>query len=126
MKPVLSVIALMLLLWTTSHADEGPRTVGVYKDHIKADREKGVSLDHTLHHMLYLTGIGDGFAVINKQRMDRGVRPLYCKPESTILDGGDYMRILETALARTDQPIGNHLPVAEAMLVALVAKFPCE
>ena len=126
MRAVISGMALTLILWTVSHAQEQPRTVGVYKDHISADRKKGATVDHTLHHMLYLTGIGDGFRIINKHRLARGESPLYCLPDDTLLGGADYMKILDNALFRTDSSIENHLPVAEAMLIALVAEYPCQ
>ena len=104
---------------------EEPRTVAMYKRHIEADKQQGAGLDHTLHHMLYLTGVSDGYVVLNKKREADGQKPLYCQPSSKTLDGSDYMKILGEALSQTKDPIADHLSVAEAMLLALKGEFRC-
>ena len=125
MKCIITAFALTLLSITTCYAAE-PRTVGAYKDHMKVDSQHKPDLDHTLHHLLYLTGISDGYAVINKQRMADKQKPLYCQPETEILHGADYMRILEKTLNHSDSPVPDHFSVAEAMLLSLEEEFPCQ
>ena len=125
MKHIITAFALTLLSITTCYAAE-PRTVGAYKDHMKVDSQHKPDLDHTLHHLLYLTGISDGYAVINKQRMADKQKPLYCQPETEILHGVDYMRILEKTLNHSDNPVPDHFSVAEAMLLSLEEEFPCQ
>ena len=77
MKRIITAFALTLLSITTCYAVE-PRTVDAYKDHMKVDSQQKPDLDHALHHMLYLTGVSDGYAVLNKQKMDDKQKPLYC------------------------------------------------
>ena len=125
MKRIITASALTLLLITTCYAAE-PRTVGAYKDHMEVDSQHKPDLDHTLHHMLYLTGVSDGYVVINKQRMADKQKPLYCQPETEILHGADYMRILEKTLNHSDNPVPDHISVAEAMLLSLEEEFPCQ
>lgn len=124
MKRILTAFALTLLAITTCYAVE-PRTVGAYMEHMKIDSQKKPDLDHTLHHMLYLTGVSDGYAVMNKQKIADAQKPLYCQPETARLNGYDYMRILEKTLNSPDKPVPDLFSVAEAMLLALKKEFPC-
>jgi len=125
MKHIITVFTVTLLLITTCYAEE-PRTVGIYKRHMQADKQQKKDFDHILHHMLYLSGISDGYTTINKQRKADKQKLLYCQPDTEILHGADYMRILEEALNRPDTPIVDQLTIAEAMLLALQAEFPCK
>ena len=125
MKRIITAFALTLLSITTSYAVE-PRTVGAYKDHMKVDSQQKPGLDHTLHHMLYLTGVSDGYAIMNKHKMANKQNPLYCQPETEVLSEADYMRILEKTLNHPGNPAPDHFLVAEAMLLALKEEFPCQ
>jgi hypothetical protein len=125
MKRIITAFALALLSITTSYAVE-PRTVGAYIDHMKVDKQQKPDLDHTLHHMLYLTGVSEGYEVVNKQQRADKQKRLFCQPETEMLNGTDYMRILERSLNRPDKPVPDHLSVAEAMLLALKEEFPCK
>jgi len=125
MKRIITALVLTLLSITTCYAVE-PRTVGAYKAHMKVDIQQKPDLDHTLHHMLYLTGVSDGYAIINKHKMANKQNPLYCQPETEVLSGADYMRILEKTLTHHDNPVPDHFSVAEAMLLALREEFPCQ
>ena len=125
MKSIIAFFAVTLLSTTTCYAEE-PRTVGIYKRHMAIDRQQKKNFDHILHHLLYLSGISDGYATINMRRKADKQKLLYCQPEAEILNGADYMRILEEALKRSDNPIADHLTVAEALLLALEEEFPCQ
>lgn len=125
MKHFITVFVVTLLLITTCYAEE-PRTVGIYKRHMQIDKQKKKDFDHILHHMLYLNGISDGYTIINKQRRADKQKVLYCQPDTEILNGADYLRILEKALNRPDTQIADQLSIAEAMLLALQEEFPCQ
>lgn len=125
MKQFITIIAVSLLTITYCYAEE-PRTVRTYKRHIKSDEHQGKDFDHAIHHMLYLSGVGDGYRAINKQRKADKQKPLYCQLDAQTLDGADYVKILEKALKNPDNPIADQLTVAEAMLLALKEEFPCQ
>jgi hypothetical protein len=124
MKRIITIFAVTLLTITICYAEE-PRTVGVYKRHMEVDDKQNKSLDHTVHHMLYLSGVCDGYTAINKRRRADKQKMLYCQPDAETLNGVDYMRILEEALDPPDNTFSDQLPVAEAMLLALKEEFPC-
>ena len=125
MKQLITIIAVILLTITNCYAEE-PRTVGTYKKHIKSDEHQGKNFDHFIHHMLYLSGVGDGYIAINKQRMTDKQKPLYCQLDAEALNGADYVRILDKALKNPDNQIPDQFTVAEAMLLALKEEFPCQ
>lgn len=125
MKHIITLLAVTLLTITTCYA-EGPRTVGTYKRHMATNDHKKKDFDHTLHHMLYLNGVADGYTAINKRLKADKQKLLYCLTDAETLNGEDYMRILEEALALPDNSIADQLSVAEAMLLALKEEFPCQ
>lgn len=125
MKKFITIVAVTLLTITYCYAEE-PRTVKTYKKHIKSDEHQRKDFDHAIHHMLYLSGVADGYRVINKQRKADQQKPLYCQLDAQSLDGADYVRILEKALKNSDISIVDQLTVAEAMLLALKEEFPCQ
>ena len=125
MKQLIIIIAVTVLAITNCYAEE-PRTVGIYKDHIKSEEHKSQNFDHVIHHMLYLSGVGDGYIAINKQRKTDKQKPLYCPLDTETLNGADYVRILDKTLKNPDNQIADQLTVAEAMLLALKQEFPCQ
>lgn len=125
MKSITLLVITMLLASSYSFA-EGPRTVGTYKRHMKSEEHRSDDFDHTLHHMLFLSGVTDGYAVINDQRAANQEELLYCQPEAKTLNGADYIQILEKKLYHAKTPAPDDLTVAEAMLSALQKEFPCQ
>ena len=121
------VTALVLLFASLpAHAQESqPRTVSVYKQHmLSSDHNKG-NFDHLLHHMLYLSGVADAYTVLNNRRAAADSSLLFCQPGDKILNGNDYLRILEQQMYDPDSPLPDHLTVAEALLLSLQKEFPC-
>ena len=127
MKQVTTAFFIILLLIPYSYAEElQPRTVSVYKRHMQSpDHGKG-NFDHQLHHMLYLSGVADAYMVLNKRRAAAGDPLLYCQPGDNNLNGNDYIRILEQQLYDPDNPLPDHLTVAEGLLRSLQKEFPCK
>ena len=93
MKQCITIVALTLLTITNCYAEK-PRTVGLYKEHIKSDEHQSKDFDHVIHHMLYLNGVVDGYLSINRQRQTDQQKPLYCQFDAVKLNGADYVRIL--------------------------------
>ena len=121
MKNILILISITLITTTVCYAKE-PRTVEAYRHHMQLDLQHNKDFDHTLRHILYLNGIGDGYVTINKRRRANNQSPLYCQQESRALHGIDYKRLLEEMIKK---PITGHLAVSEALLLALEQEFPC-
>jgi len=120
-----SILIVILILIASSSFAEEPRTVGVYKRHI-ATENHAKEFDHNVHHMLYLSGVADGFTTINRQREASREELLFCLPKDTSLSGKDYMQILQHKLEQTVDPVPDSSTVAEAILIALKEKFPCQ
>lgn len=125
MKTIILLVIVSLAAASFSFAEE-PRTVGIYKRHMSSEDHSSSDFDHTLHHLLYLSGVSDGYAVLNKQRITSQEAPLYCQPEAKVLSGADYIQILEKKLYSPESPAPDNLTVAEAMLLALQDEFPCQ
>ena len=123
-KQIFTIFVALVLVGTACYAEE-PRTVGVYKRHLADDKHQQRDNDHTFHHMLYLSGVGDGYMVINRRLQAAEQQILYCQPEAETMNGAEYMKVLEKALHRPDQPIADQLTIAEALLLALKEEFPC-
>ena len=125
MKQLITALFIILILGTSSHA-ENPRTVNVYKQHIQSSVHKKGSFDHHMHHMLYLSGVADAYTVLNNHRAAAERPLLYCQSADITLNGNDYIRILEQRLFAPDSPLPDHLTVAEALLLSLQDEFPCD
>lgn len=124
MKQLTLILILIVGSVSFSEAEE-PRTVGVYKLHMNSDDHNTNDFEHNLHHMLYLSGVGDAYASINRTRKEANQQRLYCQPESAQLTGSDLMKIMDKKLYHPEQPAADALTVSEAMLQALKEKFPC-
>ena len=121
--------ALMLILVLTpctSTLAEEPRTVGVYKRHMSSSDHNANDFDHTLHHLLYLSGVADAYASINKRLKDEQKKLLYCQPQEPHLSGSDIMKILNKKLYHPERPAADNLTVSEALLLALQEEYPCQ
>ena len=125
MKQLFSAMFIMLTLATSGYAEK-LRTITVYKQHIQSAEHDQGNFDHHMHHMLYLSGVADAYAVLNQRGVADGRERLYCLPDSTMLNGNDYIRILETAIYQSEPPLPGNMNVAEALLVALQEEFPCQ
>lgn len=120
----LGIITMTCLTAQAAEPDQ-PRTVAVYRQHMMSDAHKTASFDHIMHHMLYLSGAADAYAVINRHRGLQGTGPFYCIPEGTFLHGNDYLTIFETYLEQNQKTLPGNMAVSEALLQALQSKFPC-
>lgn len=116
---------LFFCLIATSSLAEHQRTVSAYKKHFKSDEHNSGGLDHQVHHMLFLTGIGDTFRLLNSEKESDGETPFYCVPISTRLTGQDYLNIFETYIQSNDSYDFNSLTIPAALRLALKDKFPC-
>ena len=130
MKHIGAAISYVLLflffsLIATSSLAEHQRTVSTYKNHIESNEHNAGGLDHQIHHMLFLTGIGDTFHFLNSEKKAAGETPFYCQPISTRLTGQDYQGIYESYIQGDDSPGFNSLTIPEALRLALQDKFPC-
>jgi hypothetical protein len=92
---------------------------------MSSDDHNPNDFDHTLHHLLYLSGVADSYTTLNKKHKESGQPPLYCQPESTQISGADVMKILDKKLYHPEQPAEDSLTVSEALLQALKEEFPC-
>jgi hypothetical protein len=121
------IIGIIAVTALTAQAEEPeqPRTVSVYRQHMMSETHKKASFDHIMHHMLYLSGAADAYAVLNRHRSQKGLGALYCIPEGTSLHGNDYLTIFETYLETSHGTLASNMPVSEALLQAMQAKFPC-
>lgn len=124
MRAYIATVLMVFLLATPCLAAE-QRTVGTYKRHMNSDEHNARDLDHNLHHMLYLTGIHDGYAAANQQLTSKGEPPLYCQPDTKALSGQDCMTLFETFIYSHEDSDINALTIPEAMLQALRRNFPC-
>lgn len=124
MRSSIATILMILLLATPCFAVE-QRTVGTYKRHMNSDEHNAKDLDHNLHHMLYLTGIHDGYAAVNQELTSKGAPPLYCQPHTKELSGQDCMTLFEQFIYSHEDPKINALTIPDAMLQALRREFPC-
>lgn len=115
---------MTFFLATACYAGE-QRTVRTYKRHINSAEHRVTDLDHNLHHMLYLTGINDGYALLNKQLTGNGEPLLYCQPDTMTLSGQDTKEIFEKFIYSEENQDTNNLSIPEAMLLALKQEFPC-
>lgn len=127
MKQLIIALFIILFLVTSGYTEEPqPRTVSVYKRHMQSpDHDKG-NFDHQLHHMLYLSGVADAYSINNERRAAEGLPLLYCLPDNTSLNGNDYIALLEQQINDPDTPLPDRMTVAEALLLALQEKFPCQ
>ena len=116
---------LFFFLIATSSLAEHQRTVAAYKNHIKSDEHNSGGLDHQVHHMLFLTGIGDTFRLLNHEKEADGETPFYCLPTGTKLTGQDYLNIFENYIQGNNSSDFNSLTIPEALRLALQDKFPC-
>ena len=124
MRHLVSSCITIFILVTSAYAEE-PRTVAVYKKHMRSsDHNKG-NFDHLMHHMLYLSGVADAYKVMNDRRTAAERQPLYCQPDDVTLNGNDYIRMFELGLYDSANPLPDHLTVAEALLLVLQEEFPC-
>ena len=109
----------------TSSLAERQRTVSAYKKHIKSSEHNSSDFHHQLHHMLFLTGIGDTFRFLNSEKKAAGETPFYCQPIDTRLTGQDYLNIFGSYIQDDDSSDFNSLTIPEALRLALQEKFPC-
>lgn len=120
------VLILILIVSSVSFCEaEEPRTVVIYKRHMNSADHNANDFEHNLHHMLYLSGVGDAYASVNKMRKEANQPRLYCQPETAKLTGSDLMKILDKKLYHPEHPAADDLTVSEAMLQALKEEFPC-
>lgn len=118
------VIAILLSIATNCLAEK-QRNVATYKKHMASEEHRSGNFDHELHHMLFLTGIGDTYRFLNRQKTNSGDVALYCQPEDLKLTGQDYKNIFEKFIHSHEGPEHGALKIPEAMLLALQEKFPC-
>ena len=116
---------LFFCLISTSSFAEHQRIVSTYKTHIQSNEHNAEDFGHQIHHMLFLTGIGDTFHFLNSEKEAAGEAPFYCQPISTRLTGHDYQTIFERYIQRNDSSDLNSLTIPEALRLALQDKFPC-
>ena len=116
---------VLIFAFTSFCMAEEPRTVGVYKRHISSDEHNPNDFDHRLHHLLYLSGVGDAYKSVNATRKKNNEPLLYCQPETVQLSGADMMDILNKKLHHPEHPAADDLTVSEALLQALQDEFPC-
>lgn len=121
---ILFFVTIFIATATTCIA-ETQRNVSTYKKHMASQEHRAGNFDHDLHHMLFLTGIGDTYHFLNRQRINSGNQALYCQPEGLVLSGQDYKKLFETFINNLDTPESETLEIPEAMLLALQKKFPC-
>ena len=119
------LLFLFFCLIATSSLAEHQRTVSTYKNHIESNDHNAGDLDHQIHHMLFLTGIGDTFHFLNSEKDAVGETPFYCQPISTRLTAQDYQSIFEKYIQGDDSSDFNSLTIPEALLLAFQDKFPC-
>jgi len=124
MKHISLTLITLLAFFSLCMAEE-PRTVSVYKRHISSGDHNPNDFDHKLHHLLYLSGVGDAYTSVNAMRKKNNELPLYCQPEATRLSGADMMEILNKKIFHSDHPISDDLTVSEALLQALQEEYPC-
>ena len=118
------VTTFIFFMISNCYAEER-RTVGTYKQHMNNEEHSASDLDHNLHHMLYLAGVGDGYAFLNKKRKSLGEKLLYCQPDMKTLNVKAYRSIFEKFIYSQENPVTNSLPVSGGMLLALQHEFPC-
>lgn len=118
------MLVLFCLIAATCLAGQ-ERTVATYKKHIQSAEHRAGDFDHNLHHMLYLTGIGDTYLFLNNQKETFGDKVLYCQPKDTKLTGQDYKSIFENYIHEHEAPEFDSLTIPAALLMALEEKFPC-
>lgn len=127
MKQLTTALFIILFQFSSSYAEElQPRTVSVYKRHMQSSDHGKDNFDHQMHHMLYLSGVADAYTVLNQRSAAAGHPLLYCQPGDKNLNGNDYIRILEQQLYDPDNPLPDHLTVAEGLLRSLQKEFPCK
>ena len=119
------LLFLFFCLISTSSFAEHQRIVSTYKTHIQSNEHKAEDFGHQIHHMLFLTGIGDTFHFLNSEKEAAGETPFYCQPISTRLTGHDYQSIFERYIQSNDSSDFNSLTIPEALRLALQDKFPC-
>ena len=124
MKFVTLPLILIFALTSLCMAEE-PRTIGVYKRHISSDEHNPNDFDHRLHHLLYLSGVGDAYKSVNAMRRKNQQPLLYCQPETVHLSGADMMELLEKKINHPEHPAAENLTVSEALLQALQDEYPC-
>ena len=123
----ISYVLLFLFfgLIATSSFAEHQRIVSTYKTHIQSNEHNAEDFGHQIHHMLFLTGIGDTFHFLNSEKEAAGETLFYCQPISTRLTGHDYQSIFERYIQSNDSSGFNSLTIPEALRLALKDKFPC-
>lgn len=67
----------------------------------------------------YINGLGDGIQWANS-----GCQ-LYCPPEDSILDIGDYVKILHWAIEVKGESFKDDYPIGILLLVGLEKHYPC-
>lgn len=119
------MILVLLLTTATNVLGEHSRNVATYKKHMGSEEHRSSDFDHNLHHMLFLTGIGDTYHFLNTKKANSGDKVFYCQPEETKLTGQEYTTLFEKFIHARDDTDFNAMTLPEAMLLALQQKFPC-
>jgi hypothetical protein len=71
----------------------------------------------------YLNGFGDGISVSSAALMQEDRVPLYCLPRETRLNHDDYIKLLDSFIAKN--PFLPEILIESILLRSLINAFPC-
>ena len=70
---------------------------------------------------MYLSGVADGFQIVNAKLIRQGKDPLYCIPEKVVLYGRDLLEFASKDLTGPQ----DDMSIAVSGLFGLIEKYPC-
>ena len=71
---------------------------------------------------MYLSGLADGFQIVNAKLIRQGKDPLYCIPEKVVLYGRDLLEFASKDLTGPQ----DDMSIAVSGLFGLIEKYPCK
>lgn len=77
----------------------------------------------------FITGVGYGFSWINTILISEGRPPLYCVPGNLVLNGDNYIRIIDDELVedeKSNKSYSQSSPIELILFFGLERTFPCK
>lgn len=115
MRPLMTILLLTASLLAVS---SGTSAMTVAEYTAAKDNEKTWPIAR-----IHLNGVGMGVSLAASALIDQGRPPLFCQPKEIVLNDKDYIRLIDTLIAKNEIP--DETQAEMVLLLALMTAFPC-